>query len=174
MKSPWPEVTVVVDGSGGRSGPGGWGAVIRCGEHAKEISGAVDEATNNTMELTAAIMGLRALKRPCIVELVSDSEYVVKGATEWVRGWQARDWTTKENEPVKNLRLWQQLLLVARRHSVTWHWVKGHAGHVDNERADKLAGAARIERKALLTISKTDCADAKNAFTTKPRAEAAA
>lgn len=140
-------VLISTDGSGTSRGPGGWAAVLRFGSHVKEICGAVDEATNNTMEITAAIMGLAALKRRCDVELISDSEYLLNGITTWVPGWKANGWVNRNGDPVKNRELWETLDRYASRHNVIWTWVKGHSGHVDNERADQLAGDQRKLRK---------------------------
>ena len=130
----------------GNPGPGGWAAVLRYGEHSKEISGRFRETTNNRMELRAAIEALEALKRPCPVEVFTDSQYVRQGITQWVHGWQRNGWRKANKEPVKNQDLWRRLLAAVDRHQaaggVTWHWLKGHAGHADNERADDLANAA--------------------------------
>src|SRR5437899_1556789 len=139
-------VQIATDGSGRTKGPGGWAAVLRFGDQCREISGAVEEATNNTMEMTAALMALRELRRPCEVELTTDSEYLLYGMTRWMAGWKARGWKSKEGNPVKNRELWMELDAEAQRHSITWLWTKGHDGHADNERADVLAGE---QRKAL-------------------------
>lgn len=141
------QVIIATDGSGRASGPGGWAAVLRCGHQVKEISGGVAEATNNTMEMTAAIMALRCLKSSCVVELTTDSEYLLKGITEWVPKWKRRAWTTFDGEPVKNRELWQDLEVEVARHQVSWIWIAGHSGHVDNERCDELAGAERRKLK---------------------------
>ena len=136
------KVTIHTDGSClGNPGPGGWAAVLRLdeGEHRKEFSGGYALTTNNRMELMAAIMALEALKRPCRVELHTDSKYVMQGVTEWIRGWKARGWKTADKKPVKNEDLWRRLDEARSRHEVKWHWVKGHAGHALNERADGLA-----------------------------------
>lgn len=146
-------VSISTDGSGTSRGPGGWAAVLRFGSHVKEISGAVDEATNNTMEITAAIMGLAALRRPCQVELISDSEYLINGITTWVPGWRRSGWKNRDGDPVKNRELWETLDRYASRHHVIWTWVKGHSGHQDNERADFLAGEQRRIRKQELQDS---------------------
>lgn len=133
-------VTIYTDGAcSGNPGPGGWGAILRFGAHEKELSGGEEQTTNNRMELTAAIEALNALKRPCAVDLYTDSTYVRSGIKEWMFGWKRRDWRTADNKPVKNADLWQALDAARERHDVTWHWVKGHAGHPDNERADELA-----------------------------------
>jgi ribonuclease HI len=123
----------------GNPGPGGWGVVLRSGGHVKELSGGEPLTTNNRMELKAAIEALAALKQPCRVELYTDSVYVRSGITQWLPAWRARGWRTADRKPVKNQDLWEALAAEAERHEVTWHWVKGHAGHVENERADALA-----------------------------------
>jgi ribonuclease HI len=137
------EVVIHTDGGcAGNPGPGGWAAVLRHGERVREISGGEPATTNNRMELRAAIEGLRALKQPCAVELFTDSEYLRNGITQWIKGWKARGWVTKDKKPVKNADLWRELDLACARHQVTWGWLKGHAGHADNERCDVLAGEA--------------------------------
>lgn len=125
----------------GNPGPGGWGVLLRSGATEKELFGGELTTTNNRMELTAVIEALQALKRPCKVALYLDSEYVRKGITEWIHGWKARGWRTAARQPVKNVELWQRLdeLVATSGHHITWHWVKGHAGHPGNERADALA-----------------------------------
>jgi ribonuclease HI len=123
----------------GNPGPGGWGVVLRAGDHVKELSGGEPMTTNNRMELKAAIEALAALKRPCRVDLYTDSVYVRSGITEWLPAWRARGWRTADKKPVKNKDLWEALAALAERHEVSWHWVKGHAGHPENERADRLA-----------------------------------
>ncbi len=136
-------VTVYTDGAcRGNPGPGGWGALLVFGEHEKALNGSELETTNNRMELTAAIRALAALKRPCTVELFTDSEYVRRGITEWLQQWKLRDWKTADRKPVKNIDLWQALEQEIARHRVDWHWVKGHAGIPGNERADELANQA--------------------------------
>ena len=138
-------VEIFTDGAcKGNPGPGGWGAVIRSGKHEKELSGSEAETTNNRMEMMAAIEALNTLKRPCHVILTTDSSYVRDGITKWVHGWRKNGWKTADKKPVKNVELWQSLLEAAGRHSVEWHWVKGHAGHPENERADALASAAAL------------------------------
>jgi ribonuclease HI len=132
----------------GNPGPGGWGVILRFGAHEKELSGAEGLTTNNRMELQAAIAGLLALTRPCEVDLTTDSVYVRDGITKWVHGWQKNGWKTADRKPVKNDDLWQALLAAARPHVVRWHWVKGHAGHAENERADQLANDAIARMKA--------------------------
>ncbi|CAN5318457.1 ribonuclease HI [soil metagenome] len=126
----------------GNPGPGGWGAVIRFGAHEKELSGGEKLTTNNRMEMMAAIQGLNALTRPCRVVVSTDSKYVMDGITKWVPGWRRKNWRTADNKPVKNVELWQALVEATAPHEVEWRWVKGHAGHPENERADKLASAA--------------------------------
>ena len=123
----------------GNPGPGGWGVVLRAGGRVKELSGGEPMTTNNRMELTAAIEALTALKEPCRVALYTDSKYVRSGITEWLPAWRARGWRTADKKPVKNRDLWQVLADAAARHEVAWHWVKGHSGHPENERADELA-----------------------------------
>ena len=123
----------------GNPGPGGWGALLRSGTREKELYGGEHATTNNRMELTAVIRGLGALKRPCEVKIVTDSTYVMKGITEWMDGWRRRGWRTAARKPVKNRDLWEELDAALARHEVKWEWVKGHAGHPGNERADALA-----------------------------------
>ena len=136
-------VEIFTDGAcKGNPGPGGWGAIVRYGSHEKEISGGDPATTNNRMEMWAAIQALNLLIEPCQVKLHSDSKYVLEGITKWVHGWQRNGWKTADKKPVKNDDLWQALLAAARPHQVRWHWVKGHAGHPENERADALANAA--------------------------------
>jgi ribonuclease HI len=135
-----PKVVIFTDGAcRGNPGPGGWGAVLISGGHEREMCGGERATTNNRMELMAAIQALEALKKPCKVELHTDSQYVMKGITEWVRGWKARGWKTAAKDPVKNEDLWRRLDEARLRHEVDWRWVKGHAGHELNERADELA-----------------------------------
>ena len=137
------EVTIYTDGAcSGNPGPGGWGAVLLYGEHEKEINGFEPETTNNRMELMAAIEALKSLTKPCKVELHTDSTYVQKGITEWIKGWKAKGWKNSQKKPVKNADLWQELDKINAYHDVSWHWVKGHAGHPLNERADELATRA--------------------------------
>ncbi|MEE2848244.1 MULTISPECIES: ribonuclease HI [unclassified Brevundimonas] len=149
--SPSDHVIIHTDGAcKGNPGPGGWGAVLQAGGgHEKELWGGEANTTNNRMELMAAIMALEALKRPCKVELHTDSKYVMQGITEWMRGWKARGWLTADKKPVKNADLWQRLDAARLRHDVKWRWVKGHAGHELNERADQLAnrGVAELPRR---------------------------
>ena len=126
----------------GNPGPGGWGAILRYGEVEKELSGGDPATTNNRMELMAAIAGLEALKRPCRVRLHTDSQYVRDGITRWLHNWKARNWHTADKKPVKNVDLWRRLDAAAGPHDIDWIWVRGHAGHPENERADALARAA--------------------------------
>lgn len=126
----------------GNPGPGGWAAILRHGRHEKELYGAEPQTTNNRMELMAAIGALEALKRPCEVWLHTDSEYLKKGVTEWLPQWKARGWKTAGRQPVKNRDLWERLERAAQRHRVHWRWIRGHAGHPENERADALANRA--------------------------------
>jgi ribonuclease HI len=136
-------VEIYTDGAcRGNPGPGGWGAILRSGDHAKEIKGAEALTTNNRMELTAAIQALAALKRGCDVVLYTDSQYVRKGILEWMPNWKLRDWRTADKKQVKNVDLWQALEKEIARHKIEWHWVKGHAGVPGNERADQLANEA--------------------------------
>ncbi len=133
-------VTIWTDGAcSGNPGPGGWGAVLRFGATEKELCGGEPATTNNRMELTAAIMALEALSRPCTVDLHTDSQYLRGGVTGWIKGWKKNGWKTADRKPVKNVELWQRLEVAAERHTVAWLWVKGHAGHDENERADELA-----------------------------------
>ena len=136
-------VEIFTDGSClGNPGPGGWAAILRMGEREKEISGGERSTTNNRMEMLAAIRALAALKRPCTVALHTDSKYLIDGITGWIHGWKRRGWKTAAKKPVRNAELWQELDALAARHDVSWHWVKGHAGHPENERADELAREA--------------------------------
>jgi len=142
------QVEIFTDGAcRGNPGPGGWGAILRYGQHEKELYGGSEQTTNNRMELTAAIEALQTLKKSCKVKVVTDSEYVRKGITEWVTNWKARGWKTSNKRPVKNADLWQLLDDLAARHEIEWRWVKGHSGHPENERADELANRAIDERK---------------------------
>ena len=134
------KVVIYTDGAcSGNPGPGGWGALLTFGAHEKELCGGEAETTNNRMELTAAIEALNALTRPCVVELWTDSQYVKGGITGWIHGWKKNGWKTANKKPVKNVELWQALDEALHRHQVSWHWVKGHAGHEGNEKADELA-----------------------------------
>ena len=137
---PAEQVIIYTDGAcKGNPGPGGWGAWLRSGGHEKELWGGEAVTTNNRMELTAVIQALGALKKRCQVIIYTDSEYVRKGMTEWIGGWQRRGWKTADNKPVKNAELWQELQLAVQKHQVEWRWVKGHSGDPGNERADALA-----------------------------------
>jgi ribonuclease HI len=138
-------VEIATDGAcKGNPGKGGWGVVLRMGGTEKELSGGEPHTTNNRMEMMAAIQGLKALTRPCRVTLSTDSRYVMDGLTKWIHGWMKNGWRTADKKPVKNADLWQELLAAAKPHRVEWVWVKGHAGHPDNERADRLASDAAI------------------------------
>jgi len=134
------DVEMFTDGAcRGNPGPGGWGVVLRYGRHEKELYGGEPDTTNNRMELMAAIKGLESLTRDCKVRVTTDSVYVRSGITEWLPNWKKRGWKTAAGKPVKNLDLWQRLDQAAQAHDVSWHWVKGHSGHPENERADALA-----------------------------------
>ena len=140
-------VEIFTDGAcRGNPGPGGWGAVLRYGGHEKLLSGGTYDTTNNRMELVAAIEALEALRRPCRVMLATDSTYVMHGITQWIEGWKRRGWKTADRKPVKNVDLWRRLERAVSRHEVKWVWVKGHAGHEGNEKADALARSAVEER----------------------------
>jgi ribonuclease HI len=133
-------VVIHTDGAcSGNPGPGGWGAVLQYGSTVRELKGGAPITTNNQMELTAAIEALTALKRACTVELHTDSNYVKDGLTKWIHGWKKNGWRTKDKKPVKNVELWQALDAATQRHTINWHWVKGHNGDEMNERADQLA-----------------------------------
>jgi ribonuclease HI len=143
MALPAEAVEIFTDGAcRGNPGPGGWGAILRYRGVEKELSGGEPATTNNRMELTAAIAGLEALKRPCRVAIYTDSQYLRDGITRWLPRWKARGWKTADKKPVKNVDLWQRLDLAQAPHEITWHWVRGHVGHPENERADALARAA--------------------------------
>ena len=142
-------VSVFTDGAcSGNPGPGGWGAILVSGDTRKEMSGGEAQTTNNRMELLAAIEALAALKRPCAVDLHSDSQYLRDGITKWIHGWKRNGWRTADKKPVKNAELWQRLDAERTRHEVMFHWVKGHAGHDLNERADELARTGMAPFKA--------------------------
>ena len=144
-----PHVIVHTDGAcSGNPGPGGWGAILSYGEHEKELKGGEPHTTNNRMELMAAISALEALKRPSTVEMHTDSQYVQQGISQWITKWKRNGWKTADKKPVKNVDLWQRLDAAMQQHNVKWHWVKGHAGHELNERADRLAVAAITEMRA--------------------------
>jgi len=143
-----PTVHIYTDGAcSGNPGPGGWGALIRAGAHEKELSGGAPHTTNNKMEMTAAIEALKALTKPCQVVLHTDSQYVMKGMTEWLPGWKRKGWKNSQNKPVENRDLWEALEAAAQPHKIKWVWVKGHAGHKENERVDQLAVAASLKYK---------------------------
>ena len=136
-------VDLFTDGAcSGNPGPGGWGAILRAGEHERELSGGERATTNNRMELTAVIRGLEALKRPSSVIIHTDSRYVMDGVTQWMPKWKKNGWKTSDKKPVKNEDLWRELDQLCARHEIKWRWVRGHSGHVENERADALARAA--------------------------------
>ncbi len=144
-----PEVVIYTDGAcSGNPGPGGWGAVLMFGGREKEICGGEADTTNNRMELMAAIQALEALNKPCKLELHTDSQYVRNGITQWLPSWKARGWKTADKKPVKNEDLWKRLDQARLRHDVDWRWVKGHAGHELNERADGLARKGLVEARA--------------------------
>ncbi|MBX8784956.1 ribonuclease HI [Pseudochrobactrum algeriensis] len=133
-------ITAYTDGAcSGNPGPGGWGAILEYNGHRRELNGGERDTTNNRMELMAAISALQALKEPCQVDLYTDSVYVRDGISKWIEGWKRNGWKTAAKAPVKNAELWQELDAARKNHKVTWHWVKGHAGHPENERADELA-----------------------------------
>ncbi len=133
-------VQIFTDGAcKGNPGPGGWGALLRFGDAEKALCGGESETTNNRMELTAVIRALEALNRPCEVEMTTDSQYVKQGINQWIHGWKRNGWRTASKQPVKNVDLWKQLDALVAQHQIQWHWVKGHSGHPENERADELA-----------------------------------
>jgi len=143
-------VDIYTDGAcSGNPGPGGWGAVLRYGEHEKEIFGGEPLTTNNRMELMAAIQALESLTRPVTVRLHTDSQYLRNGITEWLPGWKRKGWKTADKKPVKNVDLWQRLEAAIGRHEVQWLWVRGHAGHPENERADALARRGVVESRPI-------------------------
>ena len=140
MSEPAHNVIIYTDGGcSPNPGPGGWAAILIKDKHLKELKGGEPMSTNNRMELMAAISALEALKKPCRVDLYTDSQYVRQGITGWIHGWKRNGWRTADKKPVKNVDLWQRLDAALKTHDVRWHWVKGHAGHDDNERADQLA-----------------------------------
>jgi ribonuclease HI len=141
-----PHVTIHTDGAcSGNPGPGGWGAILAFGDHEKELKGGEPNTTNNRMELMAAIAAFEALKRPCRVDLHTDSQYLRNGIMSWINTWKRNGWRTSDKKPVKNVDLWQRLEAALKPHQVRWHWLKGHAGHAENERADVLAREAIAE-----------------------------
>jgi ribonuclease HI len=142
-------VTIHTDGAcSGNPGPGGWGAILQWGHKRRELKGGEASTTNNRMELMAAIMALETLKRPCTVDIHTDSQYLRNGIMTWIHSWKRRNWRTADNKPVKNKELWQRLEAALGHHKIVWHWVKGHAGHDLNERADELAREGLIEAQA--------------------------
>lgn len=144
-----PHVIIHTDGAcSGNPGPGGWGAILSFGDHEKELKGSEGHTTNNRMELMAAISALEALKKPCLVDLHTDSQYVQNGISSWINGWKRNGWRTADKKPVKNVDLWKRLDAALAHHHVRWHWVKGHVGHALNERADQLARDAIAELRA--------------------------
>ena len=142
-------VVVHTDGAcSGNPGPGGWGAILQWSAHTRELKGGEAHTTNNRMELMAAIVALETLKRPCDVDVHTDSQYLRQGITGWIHGWKRNGWKTADKKPVKNADLWQRLEAAVDRHTVHWHWVRGHSGHDLNERADELAREAIAELRA--------------------------
>lgn len=138
------EIEIYTDGAcSGNPGPGGWGAILRAKGVEKELSGGEKDTTNNRMEMMAVIAALEAVTRPCNITITTDSQYVMKGMTEWLVGWKAKNWRTANKKPVKNADLWQRMEAAAVPHKLQWQWVRGHQGHAENERADQLAVAAR-------------------------------
>ncbi len=149
-KSGLPHVTIHTDGAcSGNPGPGGWGAILKFGDVEKELKGGEHDTTNNRMELLAAISALEAMKKPVTADIYTDSQYVRGGITGWIHNWKRNGWKTADRKPVKNVDLWQRLDAALKQHDVRWHWVKGHAGHAENERADQLArdGLAESRQK---------------------------
>ena len=157
-------VTIHTDGAcSGNPGPGGYGAILQWGDHTRELKGGEAHTTNNRMELMAAIVALETLKRPCTVDIHTDSQYLRNGIMTWINGWKRNGWKTADKKPVKNVDLWQRLDALTKEHRVRWHWVKGHAGHDLNERADELAregiAAVRAGAKGELANTKRSAAD---------------
>jgi ribonuclease HI len=151
-----PRVELATDGAcKGNPGPGGWGVLLRSGGRERELSGGEPFTTNNRMEMMAAIEGLRALTRPCDVVIRTDSVYVRDGITKWIHGWRRKGWRTAAGKPVANADLWQELVVAAEPHRIDWQWVKGHAGHPDNERADRLASAAADAQRATAAAARS-------------------
>ena len=139
-------VEVFTDGAcKGNPGPGGWGVLLRMGRHEKEMSGGDPATTNNRMEMTAVVKALNALTEPCEVVLHTDSRYVIDGMTKWIHGWKKKGWVNASKQPVRNADLWHDLIEAARRHKIEWQWVKGHDGHIENERVDRLASDAALK-----------------------------
>ena len=145
-----PQVTIYTDGGAkpNPGGPGGWAVLLKFGDHTKELSGGEPSTTNNRMELMAAIMALEALKEPCQVTMFTDSQYLKNGITQWMNNWKRNGWRTADKKPVKNQELWERLDDARQRHTITWKWLRGHAGHEHNERVDQLATAARESQHA--------------------------
>ena len=138
-------VDIFTDGAcKGNPGPGGWGVILRMGHHEKEMSGGEAETTNNRMEMTAVIRALKALTEPCAVTIHTDSRYVIDGMTKWIEGWKRKGWVSASKQPVRNQDLWHDLIEAVLHHQIEWQWIKGHDGHPENERADKLASDAAI------------------------------
>ena len=159
-------VIIHTDGAcSGNPGPGGWGAILAFGDHVKEMKGGEAHTTNNRMELMGAISALEALKRPCLVDLHTDSQYLRDGIMKWIHGWKRNGWRTADKKPVKNIDLWQRLDAALAQHRINWHWVKGHAGHAENERADELAreGIAAIRSGAIGALTPAKPPAAKRA-----------
>ncbi|MCJ2188177.1 ribonuclease HI [Novosphingobium beihaiensis] len=139
------QIDIFTDGAcKGNPGPGGWGVLLRMGQHEKEMSGGDPETTNNRMEMTAVIKALKALKEPCDITLHTDSRYVIDGITKWVHGWKKKGWVNASKQPVRNADLWHDLIEASAPHKIHWEWVRGHSGHVENERVDKLASDAAL------------------------------
>ena len=139
------QIEIFTDGAcKGNPGPGGWGVLLRMGEHEKEMAGSERNTTNNRMEMTAVIRALEVLNQPCSIVLHTDSKYVIDGITKWIHGWKMRGWVNAAKKPVANAELWQQLDAARARHDIEWKWVRGHSGHVENERVDKLASDAAL------------------------------
>jgi ribonuclease HI len=149
MNDRLPQVSIHTDGAcSGNPGPGGWGAILKFDDSEKELKGGEPNTTNNRMELMAAISALEALKRPCHVDLYTDSQYLRNGIMTWIKNWKRNGWRTSDKKPVKNVDLWQRLDAALSPHQVHWHWLKGHAGHAMNERADELAREAIADMRA--------------------------
>ena len=143
MSNPYNTVHIFTDGAcKGNPGPGGWGAIMKYGDHVKELNGYSSKTTNNIMEITAVIEALKSLTRPCAIILTTDSNYVKDGITQWIHNWKKKGWKTANKKPVKNKECWLQLDVEVQRHQIEWKWVKGHSGHPENERADELANEA--------------------------------
>lgn len=141
-------VDIFTDGAcKGNPGPGGWGVLLRMGTAEKELSGSEPSTTNNRMEMTAAIRALNALTERCTVTLHTDSRYVIDGITKWVHGWQRKGWVNSSRQPVRNADLWHELIAASQKHDVTWEWVRGHSGHVENDRVDRLASDAAVQAR---------------------------